>query len=122
MDKAFKICSCCGKQWADQGLFIKDKELNLIGYKADFEKLEYGLFFFNHKRPECESTITIEALNFMNLYNGPIFSERKFGTVECPGLCQKQDQLGRCDARCECAFVREIINIIKELNGMAKKS
>jgi hypothetical protein len=39
--------------------------------------------------------------------------ERKTGTEECPGYCLHQDELQPCPARCECAYVREIIQIIR---------
>jgi hypothetical protein len=94
-------------------MFLADKELKIIGYKADFEKLEYGLFFFNHLVEGCKSTITIPVYKFLELYKGKLYKERKTGTVECPGYCRKKEQLDRCDALCECAYVREIINIVE---------
>ena len=94
--------------------FVSDCEIELNGYKADFEKLEYGIFFFTHHKKECFSTMAIEAGNFFSLYDGPIHTERKTGTEECPSYCKDINQLNRCDAFCECAFVREVINIIRE--------
>ena len=35
------------------------------------------------------------------------------GTDDCPGYCLRVDELGRCPARCECAYVREIIHVIR---------
>lgn len=109
----FKICPNCGEVWSTQDDFIKDKRLELNGYKSDFEKLEFGLFFFTHKKEKCFSTMALEVNYFMNLYKGMIFSDRKTDGPECPRYCLDQEQLARCDTLCECAFVREIIHIIK---------
>jgi len=114
MDHFFKLCPCCNKLWASQIQFISDVNLEIIGYKADFEKLEYGMFFFNHKASECNSTLTINAGQFFNLYEGPVYKERLAGTKQCSGLCINKDNLDQCNNQCECAFVREVINIIKK--------
>ena len=114
MSEDFKICPNCQMHWPTQEKFISDKELELTGYKADFEKLEYGMFFFNHNENDCFSTIVIEVSEFLNLYKGPFYTERKTGTEDCPGYCKDKAELSRCEALCECAFVREITNMIVE--------
>jgi hypothetical protein len=114
MTTSFKTCPSCKTVWASQEKFISDAGLKLNGYKADFEKLEYGLFFFTHTVPSCQSTMVIEVSDFLNLYTGPRYTERKTDTEECPGYCKDKEQLSRCEALCECAFVREICNIIRE--------
>jgi hypothetical protein len=90
MEEYFKICSCCHKKWTTQDKFISDTEIVIIGYKANFDKLTHGLFFFNHLHEDCYSTITIEAQNFLNLYNGPYYQEQKTGTVDCKGYCKNE--------------------------------
>jgi len=57
--------------------------------------------------------MAIEAKNFLSLYAGRRYTERRTGKEECPGYCLEEKQLNRCDALCECAFNREIIQIIK---------
>ena len=113
MDSIFKKCPCCNEEWTTQELFLGDRNLEIVGYKADFKKLEYGLFFFNHQIPNCNSTITIETNMFFNLYSGKKYTERKTGSEDCKGYCKNLNQLSRCDALCECAFVREILRIIR---------
>lgn len=110
----FKQCPSCGERWETQDAFLKDLTLSLNGYKADFEELQYGMFFFTHQKPDCQSTMVIEVSEFMNLYTGEIYGERMTGEEDCPGYCVDTGQLSRCDALCECAFVREIIHIIKQ--------
>ena len=112
-DQIFKKCNGCSEVWITQEQFISDKQLGLNGYKANFEKLESGLYFFTHRKPGCYSTMALEVNNFLNLYTGPIYLERKTGSEECPKYCLDKYQLDRCDVSCECAFIREIIQIIK---------
>ena len=109
----FKKCPNCFEVWQTRDHFISDKQLELNGYKADFENLEDGLFFFTHTKPVCCSTMVISVLDFKDLYTGKIYRERKTGSNECPLYCLNKDQLDRCNAFCECAFVREIIQILK---------
>ena len=108
----FKTCSSCQTEWTDREAFLSDSEIVLIGYQAHFEALHLGLFLFNHKK--CKTTIAIEAEYFTNLYDGPVYVERNTGEEDCPGFCLHQENLEPCPARCECAAIREILQIIKE--------
>ena len=110
----FKQCPGCFQAWTSRTDFLQDSQLELNGYKADFERLDYGLFFFTHHKSDCFSTMAIEVVDFKDLYAGEIYTERRTGEEECPGYCLDKDQLERCDALCECAFVREIMQIIKD--------
>ena len=111
-ESSFKRCPGCFTFWESRDDFLADPSLELNGYKADFQKLEYGLFFFTHKIDNCCSTMALEARDFIDLYSGNIYPERKTLSEECPRYCIDGKQLSRCDALCECAFVREIIQII----------
>ncbi len=66
----FKKCPMCGKEWTNRNLFLKDVKLNLNGYQADFEKLEWGLFYFTHLKESCKSTMAVETKEFLDLYTG----------------------------------------------------
>jgi len=90
--------------------FISDQNIEIIGYQANFRKLRAGLLYFNHS---CKSTLAISADLFADLYTGPIFEERKTGIDSCPGHCLHKKALDHCPAECECAYVREIIQILK---------
>ena len=61
----------------------------------------------------------MEAHEFLDLFQGERFPERKSGTSECPSYCKDKEQLKRCSAICECAFNREVIDIIKERQAQA---
>ncbi len=95
-------------------LFIQDRSLRLNGYQVDFESLEQGLFYFTHTVKGCNSTMALEARDFFDLNPGKRYQERRTGKKECPRYCLDENQLDRCEARCECAFVRDIIGVVNK--------
>ncbi|NLF38501.1 hypothetical protein GX586_03600 [bacterium] len=111
----FKACTKCGFLWNTCADFLSDPRLKLVGYQVNFEHLSDGLFLFNHF---CETTIAVPASSFCHLHKGPIYSERATGTAACPGFCLYRDNLNACPARCECAYVRAII---QRINTWPKK-
>ncbi|OGR15393.1 MAG: hypothetical protein A2277_03910 [Desulfobacterales bacterium RIFOXYA12_FULL_46_15] len=109
-DMVFKKCINCGKTWPDRDSFLDDPEIFLIGYQANFKYLKLGGLLFNHS---CRTTLALPADLFIDLYDGPVFSERVTGSDACPGYCLSKTSLSPCSAQCECAFIREILQIIK---------
>lgn len=109
-DNIFKQCSACKTVWKTRKEMLDDRDVFLIGYQAHFADLKLGLFMFNHK---CGGTMGIKAENFIDLYNGPVFDKRLTGTEECPGHCLHKENLERCPLKCECAYVRELLQILK---------
>jgi hypothetical protein len=107
----FKKCTCCNHPWVSRDEFLEDSKLQLVGYQVNFGELELGYFLFNHLT--CLSTIAVPAGMFRDLYDGPVFSERKTDTENCPGYCGDRDILDPCDQECECAYVREIIQVVQ---------
>ena len=112
-EKHFKICPLCSTKWITRDEFLDDPLLDINGYQAHFEKLEWSLFYFTHQKEGCFSTIAIKAEEFLSLYSGKKYKERRTNKEDCPQYCFEKEQLDRCDALCECAFNREIIEIIK---------
>jgi len=108
----FKKCPKCGTEWHSRDDFLADPTLELNGYQADFRKLEHGLFLFTHKYLNCFTTMAIRAKDFLDLYKGRRYHENRALTADCPRYCIDERQLGRCEAFCECAFVREVIQIV----------
>lgn len=106
---SFKICSLCGFVWRGRTSFLSDPSLHLVGYQVHFEELSAGLFLFNHS---CGTTLSVQAKEFQDLCGGPMFSERLTGTEECQGSCLHEDDLRPCPAKCECAYVREVLQVI----------
>jgi hypothetical protein len=105
----FKKCTKCGFVWPERKAFISDPDLRMIGYQADFEELMAGLFLFLHT---CGTSLAISADAFQDLYDGPVFTARLNGTKECSGLCLHKNDLRPCPAKCECSYVREIVQVI----------
>ena len=114
-DRVFKRCQVCNSTWVTCTEFLEDYAVDLVGYQVDFEELVAGLFLFNHA---CGATLAIQAAAFRDLYDGPVFSERRTGTSDCPGHCLHESELAPCPAQCECAYVREIVQIV---NGWQKQ-
>jgi hypothetical protein len=107
----FKKCSCCEIPWFTRDEFIQDGQIELVGYQANFCQLELGYLLFNHLN--CESTIAVHAGLFKDLYSGPIFGQRLTDSEVCQGLCKDSVALETCDQKCECAYIREILQIIR---------
>ncbi|MFH1748525.1 MAG: hypothetical protein ABIG44_15940 [Planctomycetota bacterium] len=105
----FKECPMCGVSWDSRDGFLADPGIELVGYQVHFEELTAGFCLFNHA---CESTLAVTVGDFRSLYDGPVFEDRKTGTDECPEYCLHKEELRPCPARCECAYVREILQLI----------
>jgi hypothetical protein len=109
--KLFKRCPRCDFEWKTRSSFIADPDIVIIGYQTRFRNLTDGLFYFNHS---CNGTMALKVDEFTDLYEGPVYEHRKTGGEDCPGHCLYKDNLDPCPAECECAYVREVIQVIKE--------
>ena len=105
----FKRCSC-GYAWDNREQFLKDPQITLVGYQASFNALQTGLLLFNHG---CGTTLALKVEAFADLYHGPIYQERHKEEEDCPQYCLHADELRPCPVLCDCAFVRDIIQIIR---------
>jgi hypothetical protein len=105
----FKQCNVCRQIWPTRQDFIADQGIEIVGYQVNFYNLKTGLLYFH----SCKNTIALSADLFADLYDGPIFKEPKTGTDECPQYCLNKDELRRCQAECECAYIREIIQLFR---------
>jgi len=112
MSQPFKTCTLCSKDWSSREVFLSDEEIVLVGYQVDFEELTLGLFLFNHTI--CNTTLATRAGLFKDLYFGPVFSKRRTGHPDCRGYCLKTSQLAACPAQCECAWVRRLLQILRQ--------
>jgi len=102
----FKTCQVCQRNWQTRQEFISDREISLIGYQANFVAVEKGVFLFNHG---CGGTLGLGVQAFADLYDGPIFQERRTGADSCPKYCLHSSVLKPCPGKCECAYVRAIL-------------
>ena len=106
----FKQCNMCKEVWRDCSEFLSDPDVKLFGYQATPEKLEAGLFYFHHS---CNNTIIIDVEVFTYLYDGEIFNDNFSGTDKCAEFCLHKYELDPCPNKCECAYVREVLQIVR---------
>ncbi|MBX7256584.1 MAG: FHA domain-containing protein [Candidatus Hydrogenedentes bacterium] len=110
LEGLYRKCPHCGTVWSSQDALLSDPSLVLAGYQVRFDDLGAGLFLFNHS---CGTTMAITADDFRHLYNGPVYPEPRTGSDVCPRYCLNKEELRPCGADCECAYVREVLQLIK---------
>ncbi len=108
----FKKCTMCSHAWTSRLGFLEDPSVTVVGYQSFLPHPEQGLFLFNHL--SCMTTLALEAQVFVDLYQGPMYSERMTGTDACPGYCLSSGELSLCPNECECAYVREVLKIVRQ--------
>lgn len=92
--------------------FLADPELKLAGYQAHFEDLLGGLFLFSHQHEGCYTTMAIPVGQFVSLSTLPILNTRTKHPDGCSDLCMREGTFDPCPIKCECSWVREILQII----------
>jgi len=115
----FKICPCCKKEWPTVQDFVRDTNIEIRGYQANFTNPLEGYFLFTHLPQECRSTFTIKAAELSDL--NPLIrelSQFKPGNEGCLGYCKEVNNLQQCtNSRCPGTHIRKIINAVKEKRG-----
>jgi hypothetical protein len=110
----FKICPTCSKSWKTLEAFLADPELELSGYQVNFADLKGGLFYFNHLHRDCGTTLAVPVGAFTALSTRPILTSRgKQPESGCSALCVRRGELEPCPVECECVWVREIMQTIR---------
>jgi hypothetical protein len=113
VSEPFKTCPACRTSWPTRDAFLADPDIRLLGYQVNFAELALGYFDFNHLRVGCFTTLGVEAGLFTDLYAGPIYATRATGTPDCPELCLHRYDLQPCPAHCECASIRDIMQVVR---------
>ena len=108
--QVYKTCSTCFLDWKSFDDFLSDPEISVSGYQMNIIHLEKGLILFNHTA--CGTTISEPVNKFTHLYDGPRYTEKLIGSEACPSYCLAKDETKPCSAHCECAYVREIMQIL----------
>lgn len=109
----FKTCPNCFYVWPDRDSFLSDPRISAMGYQVNFDDLTAGFFLFNHTTCQCGTSLALEAGQFTDMHDGPIFQERLNGTSECPQYCLHDDSLEPCPEKCECAYVLDVLQKVK---------
>jgi hypothetical protein len=110
---SFKACPNCHHEWRDRHTFLSDPVINIVGYQVNFGNLVAGFFLFTHDVPDCGTSMAVEAGQFKDMHDGPIFKKRLTETEKCPGYCLQENCLKPCPNECECAYVRDVIQKVK---------
>jgi hypothetical protein len=113
MQRAFKRCPKCRCPWSQRLDFLADPAVRLVGYQVSGFEERSGLFLFNHLATGCGTTMALAADKFADLHDGPIFVESLRGSRDCPGHCLRENDLDPCAARCECRFVRDVMQVVR---------
>jgi hypothetical protein len=113
---SFKKCGVCQSSWESRTDFIISPKIKLIGYQACLDEPNDGLFLFNHEEYDCGTTLAVEVGDFIDLYNGPLYSQAKTDTRECGGYCHHIDRLDACHAECAYAHIRALLQLLRAKN------
>jgi len=105
----FKKCKVCNHEWQDRDSFILDPAIKLIGYQANPDNLNRGMYLFTH---ECGTSLAVHVEEFLDLYQGTKYNLSKSGNNECPGYCRIENALTDCGLECSCVHFRKIMTII----------
>lgn len=106
----FKSCPKCQAVWTSRDQFLRDADVELIGYQVNLMHREKGLFLFNHNT--CHTTMAIKVANMESLYHGPVYSENMSRTDKCPAYCMDKNNLAACENSCSYAHIRQLLQII----------
>ncbi len=106
----FKKCPSCGFEWNNRENLLSDPDVEIVGYQVNYIRPSAGYFLFNHS---CKGTFSVQADYFEDLYDGPVFTKCAAWSHECPDYCLRRDDLRPCPIHCECAYVRQILQTIK---------
>lgn len=118
----FKECPNCRHLWRDRESFLSDPGLHLIGYQVNYGELNAGLFLFSHDIPACGTSLAVKAGKFTDMHKGPIFESRLADTDSCAGHCLHVSDLSPCPEKCECAYVRDVLQEVKKRLNQARRS
>lgn len=99
---------------------MSDPAVQLVGYQPNFDVVELGLILFNHQ--SCKTTLGLEAGLFRSLYEGPIYRAQRHKDAICPGMCFHYEDVKRCQIECECSWVQEILQQIRNWGKRAGAS
>lgn len=106
-------CTMCNTIWSDLESLLTDSNLEVIGYQARFDRPHEGFVLTTHNVERCGTTIGISVASLRPLYFGPEYAERRTGSGECPGLCLLEGSLEECEAPCDMAWVRRVIQFMR---------
>ncbi len=115
--KHFKSCTACGQEWLLKEDMLYDSNVKLLGYQMHFSDISLGTLYFYHTGLKCKTTFAIKVSEFMDMYNGPEYSENMLADNDCPMYCLRRSELRSCGLPCSAAFIREIMMAINNIHS-----
>jgi hypothetical protein len=106
-------CGLCGKVWHCLDDVVADAGLELTGYQARFDDPADGLVLVTHRIFGCGTTLAFPVSVLRPLYCGPEYTERMALTDECSRQCLDHNLLEVCEAPCDMAWVRRVMQSIR---------
>ncbi|MBI4865079.1 MAG: hypothetical protein HY815_33195 [Candidatus Riflebacteria bacterium] len=117
-DARFKQCPLC-RSWLSLGDILRSPEvvptgMTFVGPGND-RKLVY---FFSHRRPECDTTFHIPVAEFLTEITEPVPLACLAGTPTCQRRCIRREDLELCGESCSSApFRRFLVNVLLKRCG-----
>ncbi|GMW01693.1 MAG: hypothetical protein AMXMBFR84_28300 [Candidatus Hydrogenedentota bacterium] len=110
-DKPQFICRGCNQVWLEREGLISDPAIALAGYQANFDNLESGRFVFTH---ECGASFSVCVKSFLTLCAEHVHTGYRLNGEACPGYCMHEHELDPCGAECECAYIRNVLDVVRK--------
>ncbi len=114
---AFAECSECSKIWKSKKDFLKDTDITIAGYIANFTDYCKGTFLFAHN---CKGFINLPVEKFLDIYREYLNNQTNKETTECPGYCDEHHTLSHCISNCNTIMIKEIIQNFVYFNEKLK--
>jgi hypothetical protein len=115
MKKPFKTCPNCGTVWQTLDEFLDDPKVELGGYQVNFVDLKGGLFYFTHRKQDCQTTMAVKVEDFASLSDRSFLAPRgKLPEGGCSNQCLRKGDIDPCPTQCECVWVREVLQVIRK--------
>ena len=121
----FKTCLLCNTSWYTVDDFIRDPEVDIIGYQPHPAKTGAGLFIFGHRHCNSSISVRLDALSELQVcltrdaesvyIIGPDMIQESCSTATCFENCLRKTDSANGNLQCECSYVREVMQIIKHL-------
>ena len=120
VDRFFRKCGSCGKEWPDWQDFVLDPGLRPLGLQAYPDLPDANLLVFEHR---CGTSVSVLARRLRPMFQDPDEDSELsllFGTETCSGRCRHLEDLEACDRRCINARDRSLMLKLLEMRRRAE--
>ena len=89
---------------------LEGDEVTIIGMSLDDEDSQFNSYFFNHDSPNCNTTFTMNVLEFSPYIDEPIAEEILAGQAGCEQHCTNRSDTQPCGQNCRWAPFRRLMS------------